>query len=151
MLSSTFFLFGVFILNLDVRPKGVKKPYNPVLGEIFRCKWNFDNKTEGYFVSEQVSHHPPMSAYYFTSPENNITICGEIRPTSKFLGNSAATIMGGHSKIKFTNRNEEYHITHPNVYARGIIFGIFKITKRNSVYGNGRLYKNNLSKNRSRL
>lgn len=56
-----------------------KKPYNPILGEIFQCHWNVpadvqDNEAaelvaEGpvpwcksnqlTFVAEQVSHHPP--------------------------------------------------------------------------------------------
>lgn len=65
------------------RRSGVaKKPYNPILGEIFRCHWNLVNEnctddvnidtknvTEGpvpwckenqlSFIAEQVSHHPP--------------------------------------------------------------------------------------------
>jgi hypothetical protein len=89
-----------FLSIWHVRPKGVKKPYNPVLGEMFRCKWKFENGTEGYYVCEQVSHHPPISAYVFASPENNIIITGDVKPTSKFLGNSAATIMGGSSTIR---------------------------------------------------
>lgn len=66
------------------RKSGVaKKPYNPILGEIFRCHWNIpsvnpsDNTADSSnklvsdgpvpwckenqlsFVAEQVSHHPP--------------------------------------------------------------------------------------------
>ena len=58
-----------------------KKPYNPIIGEIFQCYWdipgNSDNSTplvtdgpvpwctrdQLTFVAEQVSHHPP-SKYY---------------------------------------------------------------------------------------
>lgn len=54
-----------------------KKPYNPILGEIFQCYWNVptmetsdeSNATDGpipwckrnqlTFIAEQVSHHPP--------------------------------------------------------------------------------------------
>lgn len=68
---------------------------------MFRCKWKFENGTEGYYICEQVSHHPPISAYVFASPENNIIITGEVKPTSKFLGNSAATLMGGTSTIRY--------------------------------------------------
>lgn len=58
-----------------------KKPYNPILGEIFQCWWNLDNVPDNnndsvnndgpvpwcknnqlVFIAEQVSHHPP-SAY----------------------------------------------------------------------------------------
>lgn len=123
-----------FLSIWHVRPKGVKKPYNPVLGELFRCRWEFSNGTEGFYVCEQVSHHPPISAYVFTSPDNNIIITGDVKPTSKFLGNSAATIMGGSSKIRFLNRpGEEYLVTYPNIYARGILFGTMYVELGDSV------------------
>ncbi|CAG8730701.1 12942_t:CDS:2, partial [Acaulospora morrowiae] len=113
-----------YISGWHIKPKGVKKPYNPVLGEFFRARWQFPDNTEACFVAEQVSHHPPISAYYYASPENNLIICGDIRPKSRFLGNSAATLMQGESKIIFTNRpGEIYRIEMPNVYARGILFG----------------------------
>ena len=83
------------------------------------------NGTTGVYIAEQVSHHPPISAYYYISPENNVLIYGDLRPKSKFLGNSAATIMGGESHVVLLNRPEdgEYTISMPNMYARGILFG----------------------------
>lgn len=100
----------------------MKKPYNPVLGENFRCKYKLDNGTEAFYVSEQVSHHPPVSAFYYGSPDNGIYIQGDIRPKSRFLGNSAATLMEGENHIIFTHLyNERYDITMPNVYASGIL------------------------------
>ncbi|KAF9920929.1 hypothetical protein FBU30_009115 [Linnemannia zychae] len=113
-----------FLSGWHIKPKGVKKPYNPILGEQFRTRWKFDDGTEAFYVAEQVSHHPPISVYYYTSPENNITILGDLLPKSRFLGNSAATLMQGDIKISFTNLpGEEYIITMPNIYARGILFG----------------------------
>jgi hypothetical protein len=104
--------------------KGVKKPYNPVLGEMFRCKWKLPNGTESFYVCEQVSHHPAASAYMYCNPESQILINGDIRPKSRFLGNSAATLMEGSTRVVFLNRPDEvYHITLPNMYARGILFG----------------------------
>jgi hypothetical protein len=46
-----------------IKPKGVKKPYNPILGEFFRCRYDYPNGTTAYYISEQVSHHPPISAW----------------------------------------------------------------------------------------
>ncbi|KAH8549353.1 hypothetical protein BGW37DRAFT_429537 [Umbelopsis sp. PMI_123] len=113
-----------YLSGWHIKPKGVKKPYNPVLGEFYRCKYKYADNTEGYYVAEQVSHHPPISAYYYASPENGIIIAGDIRPKSRFLGNSAATLMQGSSHIIFTKRhNERYDIVMPNMYARGILFG----------------------------
>jgi len=114
-----------YLAGWHIKPKGVKKPYNPVLGEIFRCRYDYPDGTVGYYVAEQVSHHPPISAFYYVSPDNRIIIRGELRPKSKFLGNSAATIMEGTNRIAFLDRPEdgEYSITMPNMYARGILFG----------------------------
>ncbi|KAI8097693.1 uncharacterized protein BX664DRAFT_276571, partial [Halteromyces radiatus] len=113
-----------FLSGWHIKPKGVKKPYNPVLGEVFKCRWKYNNNTNGYYIAEQVSHHPPKSAYYFANPEAGIYIQGEIIPKAKFLGNSAATMMEGESHILFSyHHNERYDITMPNVYAKGILFG----------------------------
>ncbi|KAI8097800.1 uncharacterized protein B0P05DRAFT_522056 [Gilbertella persicaria] len=113
-----------FLSGWHIKPKGVKKPYNPVLGEVFRCKYKYNNGTEAIYVAEQVSHHPPISAFYYGSPENGVYIQGDLRPKSKFLGNSAATLMEGENHIVFTHLyNERYDITMPNIYAKGILFG----------------------------
>jgi hypothetical protein len=38
-----------YLSGWHIKPKGVKKPYNPVLGEHFRAKWTFPDKTEAFF------------------------------------------------------------------------------------------------------
>jgi len=65
----------------------VKKPLNPILGEHFTCKWKFEDGSESLYLAEQVSHHPPMSAYFYMNPEHHIRIDGLLKPRSKFLGN----------------------------------------------------------------
>lgn len=99
--------------------------YNPVLGEFFQCSYKYSNGTEGYYIAEQVSHHPPISAYYYISPENDLIIYGELKPKSKFLGNSAATLIGGENRVALLDRPDdgEYEVSMPNMYARGIMFG----------------------------
>ena len=54
-----------------------------------------------------VSHHPPISAFYYVSPANKVAIVGELRPKSKFLGNSVSTTMEGESRITLTDRPED--------------------------------------------
>eukprot|EP00842_Homolaphlyctis_polyrhiza_P000446 jgi/Hompol1/1401/HPOL_005586-RA len=113
-----------FLSGWHIRPKGVKKPFNPVLGEIFRCQWTFEDGSESIYVCEQVSHHPPASAYFYASPENDVWISGELKPRARFLGNSAATVMEGSSRVMFKSRpGEVYEIQMPTMYARGILFG----------------------------
>ncbi|CAO3628605.1 unnamed protein product [Mucor hiemalis] len=113
-----------FLSGWHIKPKGVKKPYNPILGEFFRCEYDLKDGSKAMYISEQVSHHPPVSAYYYAIPEHGIFVSGEAHPKAKFLGNSAATLMKGYSRITFSElKNETYEITNPNVYARGILFG----------------------------
>ncbi|WWC63210.1 uncharacterized protein I303_105810 [Kwoniella dejecticola CBS 10117] len=114
-----------YLSGWHIKPKGVKKPYNPVLGEFFRCSYTYPDGTEGFYVAEQVSHHPPVSAFFYVSPKNGLLVTGELKPKSKFLGNSAATIMEGEDRIRLLDRPEDgdYVITMPNTYARGILFG----------------------------
>lgn len=97
----------------------VKKPYNPILNEFYRCTYYYPDGSQGYYVAEQVSHHPvscsfwvksspqPISAFFYVSPKNGILVTGELKPKSKFLGNSAATIMEGEDRIRFLNRPDD--------------------------------------------
>ncbi|KAF8338148.1 Oxysterol-binding protein [Cantharellus anzutake] len=107
------------------KPRGVKKPYNPTLGEFFRCRFEYKDGSKGFYIAEQVSHHPPISAYFYVSPANRLVIAGELRPKSRFLGNSVSTIMEGENRVVFLGKPEdgEYVISMPNMYARGILFG----------------------------
>ncbi|KAH8657631.1 hypothetical protein BGZ60DRAFT_135351 [Tricladium varicosporioides] len=119
-----------YLCGWHIKPPGVKKPLNPILGETFTCYWNFPDKTRGYYISEQTSHHPPKSSYFYMAPEHHIRIDGTLKPRSKFLGNSAASMMEGIAMLRFTNRGhgkgERYVISQPNMYARGILFGKMK-------------------------
>ncbi|KJA25929.1 hypothetical protein HYPSUDRAFT_36768 [Hypholoma sublateritium FD-334 SS-4] len=114
-----------YLAGWHIKPKGVKKPYNPILGEFFRCRYDYANGTQGFYIAEQVSHHPPVSAFFYISPANHVSIIGELRPKSKFLGNSVSTTMEGENRVTLLGKPDdgEYVITMPNMYARGILFG----------------------------
>ncbi|KAF8523108.1 hypothetical protein BU17DRAFT_43974 [Hysterangium stoloniferum] len=114
-----------YLSGWHIKPKGVKKPYNPILGEFFRCKYDYPDGTQGFYISEQVSHHPPVSAYFYISPANKVRFTGELKPKSKFLGNSVSTNMEGENRVFLMGKPEdgEYIITMPSMYARGILFG----------------------------
>ncbi|EFY92762.1 oxysterol binding protein, putative [Metarhizium acridum CQMa 102] len=118
------------IANKAIR--GVKKPLNPILGEIFTCYWELGNNKRAYYISEQTSHHPPKSSYFYMAPDYHIRIDGTLKPRSRFLGNSAASMMEGVAYLSLLNRGknkeigEQYILTQPNMYARGILFGKMK-------------------------
>lgn len=61
-----------------------KKPYNPILGEIFQCHWDIPDEEKDAqlvpdgpipwcrrdqltFIAEQVSHHPPSECFFCCS------------------------------------------------------------------------------------
>ncbi|OAL57353.1 hypothetical protein IQ07DRAFT_33712 [Pyrenochaeta sp. DS3sAY3a] len=115
-----------YLSGWHIKPPGVKKPLNPILGEIFTGYWNYPDGTKGYYISEQTSHHPPKSSYFFMAPEHHIRIDGTLKPRSKFLGNSAASMMEGIAVLRLLNTGERFFVTQPNMYARGILFGTMK-------------------------
>ncbi|KIW09145.1 uncharacterized protein PV09_00081 [Verruconis gallopava] len=115
-----------YLSGWHIKPPGVKKPLNPILGEIFTGWWDYPDGTKGYYIAEQTSHHPPKSSYFFMAPEHYIRVDGTLKPRSKFLGNSAASMMEGIAILRLLNRGERYFITQPNMYARGILFGKMK-------------------------
>ncbi|KAF2273117.1 uncharacterized protein EI97DRAFT_384313 [Westerdykella ornata] len=115
-----------YLSGWHIKPPGVKKPLNPILGETFTCYWDYEDGTRGYYIAEQTSHHPPKSSYFFMAPEHHLRIDGTLKPRSKFLGNSAASMMEGIAVMRFLNTNERFFITQPNMYARGILFGKMK-------------------------
>lgn len=111
--------------------QNVKKPYNPILGEQFKCKYNYNfngQKSDAIFVAEQVSHHPPISAYYYSNPENNIIMKGNISPKSRFLGTCVVNFMDGENYIVLNN--ETYTITMPNMYVKGILCKVYTLIKK---------------------
>ncbi|XP_008476403.1 oxysterol-binding protein-related protein 9-like [Diaphorina citri] len=80
-----------------------KKPYNPILGEIFRCHWDLPDtssddevvadgpvpwchRNQLTFIAEQVSHHPPISAFYAEHVNKRVSLCAHVWTKSKFLG-----------------------------------------------------------------
>lgn len=46
-----------YMAGWHVRPAGVRKPMNPILGEFFTGYWDFKNGTNALYLAEQVSHH----------------------------------------------------------------------------------------------
>lgn len=111
-----------YMSGFYIRPKGVKKPYNPILGEIFRASWDHGD-SKSFYVSEQVSHHPPVSAFYGSNRKAGFVLDGSMLFRSKFMGNSTAAILDGFATVRMLNYDEEYTLTFPNVYARGILWG----------------------------
>jgi hypothetical protein len=96
------------------------KPYNPVIGERYACTWIHENSTT-FAHCEQVSHHPPISAYHVHNPTLNWHWTSIQEPKPVFKGNSIEIALLGYNVL--TTEQDEYHITLPSVHVRGLLFG----------------------------
>lgn len=106
------------------KPKGLKKPYNPILGEVFRCCWKHPSTgSRTFYIAEQVSHHPPISSFYVSNRPDGFCISGTILAKSKFYGNSLSAILEGTAQLCFLTRGETYTITMPYAHCKGILMG----------------------------
>lgn len=105
-------------------PNGAKKPYNPILGEKFRCFWDSPRtNSRTFFIAEQVSHHPPVTAFHVSNRKDGYVINCSLLSRSKFGGNSVSAILDGKAKLHLINRNETYTISMPFANCRGILLG----------------------------
>ncbi|XP_069760442.1 oxysterol-binding protein-related protein 8 isoform X3 [Narcine bancroftii] len=106
------------------KPKGLKKPYNPIIGETFRCMWIHPKaNSRTFYIAEQVSHHPPVSAFYVSNRKDGFCICGSILAKSKFYGNSLSAILDGEARLSFLSRGEDYVMNMPYAHCKGIVYG----------------------------
>ena len=105
------------------KPKGLKKPYNPALGETFRCMWEHPNKSKTFYLAEQISHHPPVSGFYVSNKKDGYVISAAILAKSKFYGNSTSAILEGEGTLTLLPRGETYKITMPFAHCKGILMG----------------------------
>ncbi|XP_052748328.1 oxysterol-binding protein-related protein 8 [Galleria mellonella] len=113
-----------YLSGLYRKPKGLKKPYNPVLGETFRCCWKHRNTdTYTYYIAEQVSHHPPVSAFYVSNRKEGYVIEGSLLARSKFYGNSTSAILEGCARVHLLGWGETYVTTAPYAHCKGIVIG----------------------------
>ncbi|XP_051912059.1 oxysterol-binding protein-related protein 8 isoform X2 [Hippocampus zosterae] len=113
-----------YISGFYKKPKGLKKPYNPIIGETYRCMWLHQKTTsKTFYIAEQVSHHPPVSAFYVSNRKDGFCLSGSILAKSKFYGNSLSAILDGEARLTFLNRGEDYVMNMPYAHCKGILYG----------------------------
>ncbi|KAM4757085.1 oxysterol-binding protein-related protein 7 isoform 2-T2 [Cyanocitta cristata] len=79
------------------------KPFNPVLGETYECV----RPDRGFrFISEQVSHHPPISACHAES--DNFVFWQDMRWKNKFWGKSLEIVPVGTVNVQLPRTGDHY-------------------------------------------
>uniref|UniRef100_A0A671UK67 Oxysterol-binding protein n=1 Tax=Sparus aurata TaxID=8175 RepID=A0A671UK67_SPAAU len=103
------------------------KPFNPLLGETYELV----RDDLGFrLISEQVSHHPPVSAFHAEGLEQDFVFHGSIYPKLKFWGKSVEADPKGIITLEL--HNEAYTWTNPTCCVHNIIVGQLWIEQ----YGN---------------
>uniref|UniRef100_A0A673HS38 Oxysterol-binding protein n=1 Tax=Sinocyclocheilus rhinocerous TaxID=307959 RepID=A0A673HS38_9TELE len=88
------------------------KPFNPLLGETYELL----RSDLGFrWVSEQVSHHPPVSAFHAEGIKSDFMFHGSIYPKLKFWGKSVEAEPRGIITLELPLHNEAYTWTNPTL------------------------------------
>lgn len=102
-----------------------KKPLNPFLGELFLGKWEDSTKDsklgETVLLSEQVSHHPPVTAYTIFNDKNHVELQGYNGIRASISTASINVKQYGHAILKFKDLNESFLITLPPLHIEGLL------------------------------
>lgn len=105
--------------------EGVRKPLNAFLGECFLAKWHDGSGGETMLVSEQVSHHPPVTACRVWNQEHGVYAEGFTRQEITLSLGSIAIKQTGHALLTLKNHGDEtYLIPLPDAKVKGILSGL---------------------------
>ncbi|KAM0262495.1 hypothetical protein ACHAQJ_001749 [Trichoderma viride] len=90
------------------------------------------------YLTEQTSHHPPVSAFHVACPEKGISARGFDQITAKFTGTSVKVLPGEHNMgifITLEKRdNETYQLTHPAAHLGGLFRGSLSVSVSEMAY-----------------
>lgn len=111
-----------FYVDGDVKG-GIKKPLNAFLGEIYTAKWTEGEDTTE-IISEQVSHHPPITAVRIWDEKHGINANGYARVEMTFNG-QVNIKQYGHVILHIDEYNEDYLIPFPYAQVKGLMSGTF--------------------------
>ncbi|KAM9856182.1 oxysterol-binding protein-related protein 2-like isoform 1-T2 [Aulostomus maculatus] len=96
------------------------KPFNPLLGETYELI----REEQGFrLISEQVSHHPPISAFHAESLVGDFVFHGSIYPKLKFWGKSVEAEPKGTITLELLKHNEAYTWSNPFCCVHNVILG----------------------------
>ncbi|CAL1379044.1 unnamed protein product [Linum trigynum] len=93
------------------------KPFNPILGETYELT----NHGGIRFISEQVSHHPPISAGHAENEHFTYDITSKVK--TKFLGNSIEIYPLGRTRVTLKRDGVVLDLVPPLTKVSNLIFG----------------------------
>ncbi|KAJ7054499.1 hypothetical protein C8F01DRAFT_491872 [Mycena amicta] len=93
-----------------------------------------DDTVRVIYITEQVSHHPPVSAYYAACPSRSLELYGIDQISARISGTTLRVSPGHYNKGLHVNitggpgAGEQYNINHPIASVNGLLRGSFYVT-----------------------
>ena len=121
----------------------VEDTVQPILGRAQKVSVDNTHSTANKpikvsYLTEQTSHHPPVSAFFVDCREKGITARGFDQLSAKFTGTGIRVTPGAHNLGIFLNLlnrdNEEYQLTHPAAHLGGLLRGSLSVTVADTCY-----------------
>lgn len=109
------------VSHLAANAERVAKPFNPLLGETFELD---RLQSLGFrFFAEQVSHHPPISAFHAESPAARWTFSGSVHPKLRFWGPSVEIAPKGLLSLTLHRFGETYTWNNVTCSVHNLVMG----------------------------
>jgi hypothetical protein len=95
------------------------------------------------FLTEQVSHHPPISSFFVECKDSGVELYGVDQLSAKFTGTSIRVFPGEYNQGIFARLTknakcgadgEEYQITHPTASLNGLLRGSLWVAICDTIY-----------------
>ncbi|KAL3289347.1 hypothetical protein HHI36_022784 [Cryptolaemus montrouzieri] len=116
-ISRMQYVIGFAVSALASNWERLGKPFNPLLGETYELV-----REEFKIICEQVSHHPPISAFH-AEHNDEWTFHGSIHPKLKYWGKSVEIQPKGTVTVEFPKLNEAYTWSNVQCCVHNIIVG----------------------------
>ncbi|KAK6538792.1 Oxysterol binding protein [Orbilia ellipsospora] len=100
-----------------------KKPLNPFLGELFLGHWDDPEAGKTELISEQVSHHPPVTAYSIINEKHGVKLQGYNGQKASFASMTINVKQVGLARLHIDAYDEDYLITLPTLHIEGLVYG----------------------------
>ncbi|OMH85770.1 Protein KES1 [Zancudomyces culisetae] len=124
MLASKWYIstfYHSFYYRGDNAGPREKKPYNPILGEEFYARWDDKEYGQTNLISEQVSHHPPITAVHMENEKQGVYLNGFLQQKLKFSGTTLMVEQVGKMTLFFKETNELISVSLPSLAISGLL------------------------------
>ena len=102
---------------------GAKKPLNAFLGELFIAEFEGE-EPRTKLISEQVSHHPPVTACCLYNSQYGVSAEGYVAQETSYSATHGVTVRQvGHAVVHIDKYDEHHLMTLPTLGVKGILSG----------------------------